>query len=230
MSEEFVILVDSEDNPIGTEEKVKCHLPNGKLHRAFTALLFDKTGTLTKGDFGVTRIESVSETYSSEEILRLSSALEQSSEHPIAVGIIKKVKEDIERLSFNTSVSAFMICANELTVLKCNKEAILRDLVILLSSFAPFISEELWNKLGNNESISHASFPTYDEKHLIEDTFSYPVSFNGKTRFKIDLPGTMDKEEVEKEVLAHQLSIKWLDGKVPKRVIVVEKRIINIVV
>ena len=143
---------------------------------------------------------------------------------------IKKVKEDIERLSFNTSVSAFMICVNELTVLKCNKEAILRDLVILLSSFAPFISEELWKKLGNKESISDASFPAFDEKYLIEDTFAYPVSFNGKTRFKIDLPGTMDKEEVEKEVLAHQLSIKWLDGKAPKRVIVVEKRIINIVV
>lgn len=143
---------------------------------------------------------------------------------------IKKVRGDIERLSFNTSVSAFMICVNELTVLKCNKKEILQELVILLSSFAPFISEEIWNRLGNRESVCHASFPDYDDKYLVEDTFSYPVSFNGKTRFNIELPALMGKEEVEKEILACEMSTKWLDGKVPKRVIVVEKRIVNIVI
>ena len=123
-----------------------------------------------------------------------------------------------------------MICVNELLELKCNNQHILHDLAIIVSPFAPHIAEELWSLMGNNQSISHASFPAYDEQYLVEDVFSYPVSFNGKMRFKVDLPTSLSKEEVEKEVLAHDSALKWLDGKPPKRVIVVEKRIVNIVV
>jgi leucyl-tRNA synthetase len=143
---------------------------------------------------------------------------------------IKKIGSDIERLSFNTSVSAFMICVNELLELKSNNRSVLHDLAIIVSPFAPHIAEELWELLGNNKSVSKESFPEYDEQYLVEDVFSYPVSFNGKMRFKIDLPTAFTKEEVEKEVLANEQALKWLAGKPPKRVIVVEKRIVNIVV
>jgi leucyl-tRNA synthetase len=143
---------------------------------------------------------------------------------------IKKIESDIERLSFNTSISAFMICVNELLELKCNNRSILHNLAIIVSPFAPHIAEELWALMGNDQSISYSPFPSYDEQYLVEDVFSYPVSFNGKMRFKLDLSTSLSKEEVEKEVLAHESSLKWLDGKPPKRVIVVEKRIVNIVV
>jgi leucyl-tRNA synthetase len=143
---------------------------------------------------------------------------------------IKKIESDIERLSFNTSISAFMICVNELLEFKCNNRSILHDLAIIVSPFAPHIAEELWALLGNDQSVSYAPFPSYDEQYLVEEVFSYPVSFNGKMRFKLDLSTSLSKEEVEKEVLAHESSLKWLDGKPPKRIIVVEKRIVNIVV
>ena len=143
---------------------------------------------------------------------------------------IKKVEQDIEKLSFNTSVSSFMICVNELSDLKCNNRKVLTDLTILLSSYAPHITEELWSLLGNSESISTAPFPSFDEAYLIEDNFEYPVSFNGKTRFKIELPLSLSVEEVEKEVLASEESTKWLEGKAPKKVIVVPNRIVNVVV
>jgi leucyl-tRNA synthetase len=143
---------------------------------------------------------------------------------------IKKVTEDIERFSFNTSVSAFMICVNELGDLKCHKREILEQFLILLSPFAPHICEELWKELGQSESITKSSFPFFDEQHLVENTFEYPVSFNGKMRFKLELPVDMQKDEVEKIVLVHDLAQRWMDGKAPKKVIVVPKRIINIVV
>ena len=143
--------------------------------------------------------------------------------------VIKKVKDDIENLSFNTSVSALMICVNDLSSLKCNKRAILSDLVVVLSPFAPHIAEELWSKLGNDSSISYTSYPEFDEQYLTSDTYEYPISFNGKTRFKLSLPLDLSKDEIEKEVLANEQSIKWLEGKDPKKVIVVERRIVNIV-
>jgi leucyl-tRNA synthetase len=143
---------------------------------------------------------------------------------------IKKVKEDIERFSFNTSVSTFMICVNELTDLKGNKKVVLDNLAVLLSSYAPHIAEELWQLSGNKNSVSYAQFPAYDEKYLIEDTFSYPVSFNGKTRFSIELPIDMSREQVEQEVLNAPEAQKWLAGSSPKKVIVVPKRIVNVVV
>jgi leucyl-tRNA synthetase len=143
--------------------------------------------------------------------------------------VIKKVHDDIENLSFNTSVSALMICVNELGSLRCKKRAILSDLVVVLSPFAPHIAEELWSLLGNDSSISTATYPDYDEQYLTGDTYDYPVSFNGKTRFKLSLPIDLSKDEIEQQVLANEQSAKWLDGKDPKKVIVVERRIVNIV-
>lgn len=143
---------------------------------------------------------------------------------------IKKIQQDIENYSFNTAVSQFMICTNELTELKCNKRKILEPLVILLSPFAPHIAEELWQKLGHQRSITFASFPLYNEALTVEDTFAYPVSFNGKMRFNIELPLALTPAEIEKEVLALEQTKKYLEGKQPRRVIVVPKRIVNIVV
>ncbi|MBI4944842.1 MAG: leucine--tRNA ligase [Bacteroidetes bacterium] len=142
---------------------------------------------------------------------------------------IKKIQQDIDNYSFNTSVSAFMICTNELTELKCNKRAILEPLVILLSSFAPHIAEELWYKLGNEKSITFATFPQYNEALMADDSYSYPISFNGKMRFNLELSLSLTPAEIEKEVLANEQSKKFLEGKQPKKVIVVPKRIVNIV-
>ncbi|MFO8086245.1 MAG: leucine--tRNA ligase, partial [Bacteroidales bacterium] len=143
---------------------------------------------------------------------------------------IKKVKTDIERLSFNTSVSQFMICTNELSDIKNNKRAILEPLVVLLSPFAPHIAEELWHLLGHTDSVAYASLPEFKEEYIKESSFEYPVSFNGKMRFKIELPLDMSKEDIEKAVLADARSEKYLGGQPPRKVIVVPKRIVNVVV
>lgn len=142
---------------------------------------------------------------------------------------IKKIKEDIETLSLNTSISAFMICLNELTDLNCRKKAIFEPFLIMLSPFAPHICEEIWQKLGHPNSIAHAQFPEFNEKYLVENTFNYPVSFNGKVRFNIELPLGIPNEEVEKAALSHELAAKWMEGKTPKKVIVVPGRIVNVV-
>ncbi len=144
--------------------------------------------------------------------------------------LIKKVDEDIDRLSFNTAVSAFMICLNELHDLKCNKREILEPLVVCLSPFAPFVAEELWGMLGHKGSIVKASFPPYNEAYLVENTFSYPVSFNGKTRFILELPVNLSKEQIEKEVLASEDAQKWLKEATIKKVIVVPNKIVNVVI
>lgn len=143
---------------------------------------------------------------------------------------IKKVTEDIDRFSFNTSVSSFMICINELTDLKCNKRKILEPLCILISPYAPHIAEELWSKLGHTTSISTAPFPKVSEEYLTEDSFEYPVSVNGKTRFKINYALNKSKEEIEKEIVLLEELHKYLNGSSPKKVIVVPGRIINVVV
>ena len=142
---------------------------------------------------------------------------------------IKKVEEEINRHSFNTVVSTFMICVNELTEQKCNSREIVSDFTILLSSYAPHISEEIWNKLGNENSVTIAEFPKFNESYLVEDQINYPVSFNGKMRFKILLDAELTKDEVEDEVMKHEKTAHYLDGKSPKKVIVVQKRIVNIV-
>jgi leucyl-tRNA synthetase len=143
---------------------------------------------------------------------------------------IKKVREDIERFSFNTAVSTFMICVNELSDLGCKKRSILEPLTILISPYAPHIAEELWQLLGHKESVAEATYPEWDEQYLVESTFLYPVSFNGKLRFKMEFPIDMSKEDIEKAVMEAEDAQKWLQGKPPKKVIVVPKRIINIVV
>jgi len=143
---------------------------------------------------------------------------------------IKKVYEDIERYSFNTVVSTLMICVNELNDLKCNKRAIINDLLILLSPYAPHIAEELWEKLGNKFSITKEPLPVFDLGYLKEDIITYPVSFNGKMRFKLELDANLDKQLVEAAVMEHEKTVKLLEGKSPKRVIVVLKKIVNVVV
>ena len=142
---------------------------------------------------------------------------------------IKKVTDDMDRFSFNTSVSTFMICVNELTDLKCRKRSILEPLTILISPFAPHISEELWQRMGNIDSVTMEAYPLHEEKHLVEDDFDYPVSVNGKTRFKITLPKALSAAEVEQSVLTCADMAKWLDGNPPKKVIVVPGRIVNVV-
>ena len=144
--------------------------------------------------------------------------------------LIKKAQEDIENFSFNTSVSAFMVCVNELQKLKCNKKAILKELAVIISPYAPFLTEEIWSLLGGEGSVTKATFPEFNPSFLVESSHTYPVSFNGKMRFKLEFPLDMDKAEIEKEVLAHEQSQKWLEGKAPKKVIVVPKKIVNIVV
>jgi leucyl-tRNA synthetase len=143
---------------------------------------------------------------------------------------IKKLDSDILRFSFNTGVSAYMICVNELSDLKCHKRSILEPLTILLSPYAPHICEEIWEKLGHNESISTATFPVHNEEYLSENSFEYPVSFNGKMRFKIKLPVDMPKADIENAVIEAEDAKKWLEGKTIRKIIVVPNRIVNLVV
>jgi leucyl-tRNA synthetase len=142
---------------------------------------------------------------------------------------IKKVAEDIENFSFNTSVSQFMICVNELSTQNCHSRAILEPLAILVSPYAPHIAEELWSLLGNTDSIATVPFPTLDEKHLVESDKEYPVSFNGKMRFTMVLPLDLTKEQIEEIVMKDERTIKQLEGKTPNKVIIVPGKIINLV-
>jgi leucyl-tRNA synthetase len=156
----------------------------------------------------------------------MAGAAELKSLHKL----IKKVSHDIEHFSFNTSVSAFMIFVNEMTALKCGKRDVLSPAVIALAPFAPHIAEELWHILGNKTSVCDASWPGYDEAFLKEDNLTYAVSFNGKTRFSLDLPCGAAREDVERVALEDERAVKWMGGKMPKKVIVVPGKIINIVV
>ncbi len=142
---------------------------------------------------------------------------------------IKKVQEDIENFSFNTSVSTFMIAVNELTAQKCTSKEILEPLLVLISPYAPHIAEELWSQLGNRESVSTAPFPEFDASHLVESSKNYPISFNGKMRFTLELPMDMSKDDIEAAVMANEKTIAQLDGRTPKKVIVVPGKIVNIV-
>lgn len=142
---------------------------------------------------------------------------------------IRKAEEDIERHSFNTSVSSFMICVNELSALKCHQKAILEPLLVVISPYAPHIAEELWERLGHEQSIVHESYPRAEEKYLKEESHEYPVSVNGKMRLKLSLPADLSREEIEKAALNHEDLQKWIAGKTPKKVIVVPGKIVNIV-
>ena len=144
--------------------------------------------------------------------------------------LIKKVTWDIEHFSYNTSISAFMICVNELTALKCNSKDILSDLIVLIAPFAPHLAEELWHALGNATTVCDAEWPVCNEAYLVESTVTYAVSFNGKTRFSMQAPNGTSKEEVEKLAMENPNSEKWIDGKTPKKIIVVPNKIVNIVI
>jgi leucyl-tRNA synthetase len=140
------------------------------------------------------------------------------------------VTEDIEKMSFNTSVAQFMIAVNELGTLKCHKRDVLEPLTIALAPFAPHIAEELWSLLGHRTSLTLSPWPKWQAEHLVEDSFSYPISFNGKTRLQLEFPMELDAKSVEAAVLANPEVQARLEGKAPKKVIVVPKRIVNIVV
>ena len=165
-----------------------------------------------------------------ENSLNVTDETPSSDMQKVLHRTIKKTQEDIESYSFNTAVSSFMICVNELTSLRCHHRAILNDLVIILSPFAPHLAEELWEQLGHDTSITQAAFPVYDASVLVESTHEYPISINGKMRAKMSFSLDMPKEDIEREVIESDQIQKWLAGKSPKRVIVVPKKIVNIVV
>jgi leucyl-tRNA synthetase len=142
---------------------------------------------------------------------------------------IKKVTEDIENFSFNTSVSQFMICVNELATLKCNHRKILEPLAVIISPYAPHIAEELWSQLGHEGSISTVAFPVCEEKYLVESEKEYPVSFNGKMRFTIKLPLDLTISQIQEIVMADERTLKQLDGRTPNKVIIVPGKVINLV-
>lgn len=162
--------------------------------------------------------------------LRLTDEAPSEQELRVLHKTIRKVEEDIERFSFNTSVSTFMICVNELSDLKCAKKAVIKDLLIILSPYAPHIAEELWQACGETESITKASFPKWSEAFIRESAVVYPVAFNGKTRYQIQVPVDMPQQEVQALALAHEEAAKWLNGTSPKKVIVVPGRMVNVVV
>jgi leucyl-tRNA synthetase len=143
---------------------------------------------------------------------------------------IKKIEEDTERFSFNTGVSSFMICVNELTDLKCHKKEVLEQLLILLAPYAPHISEELWSLLGNKGTILNASFPQYDPALLVESSKAYPVAINGKTRTELTLALDATQQQVEEIVLKDSTVMKWLEGKQPRKIIYVKNKMINVVI
>ncbi|RIJ41611.1 leucine--tRNA ligase [Pontibacter oryzae] len=197
---------------LGPLEQFKPWNTNGmdgvhKFLKKYWKLFFDKDGNLQVTD----------EAPTAEELKSLHKT-------------IRKVEEDIERFSFNTSVSTFMICVNELSQLKCYKRAILEPLTVILSPYAPHITEELWQQLGHQESISYATFPKFEEKYLVENTFEYPVSVNGKMRAKLTFALDVPREEIEKAVLAEEQVTKFFEGKSPKKIIIVPNKIINVVV
>ncbi len=167
--------------------------------------------------------------YFKEGEFTLSEEVPNEKELKVLHTLIKKVNEDINNFSFNTSVSAFMIAVNSLGDLKCNKRAILEQIPILISPYAPHIAEELWSRLGNSESIAYAPFPQHEEQYLTESNHNYPVSFNGKMRFTHQLPLSLNKEEIEKAIFALERTQQYLEGKTIRKVIVVPGKIVNIV-
>lgn len=162
--------------------------------------------------------------------LQISDAEPTKEEFKALHKAIKKMEDDMANFSFNTSVSSFMICVNELSALKSNKRGILEPLAILVSPYAPHIAEELWDLLGHEGSITEASFPIFDESHLKESAFEYPVMINGKMRVKIKLDLSLTKDQIQEAALADETVMKWLEGKAPKKIIIVPGKIVNLVV
>ncbi len=185
----------------------------------------------TKGIDGVQKfLRKYWSLYYNESGLNLSNDAPTAEEYKILHTAIKKISEDIERFSFNTCVSAFMVCVNELKRVECNKRQILEPLTILLASFAPFITEELWANMGHEGSVHKAQFPQFDAKHLVQDTIEYPVSINGKKRDTIMLSAQLTQEEIQAQVMELDQVKKYIEGKEIQKVIIVLKRMVNIVV
>ncbi len=168
--------------------------------------------------------------HNSENVFTISEEAATKPELKVLHKTIKKINDDLNRFSWNTVVSTCMIAVNELTDLKCNKRSILEPLAILISPYAPHIAEELWERLGHSESITIAAWPALEEQHLQDDSFEYPVSFNGKTRYFVTMPIDATPADVQAAALAHEKALHWLEGKEPKKIIVVPKRIVNVVV
>ena len=167
--------------------------------------------------------------YINETGLRVTEEVPSKEALKTLHNTIKKVTEDIEQFSFNTSVSNFMIAVNELSAQKCTSRSVLEPLLVLIAPYAPHITEELWSILGHDISISRVEFPVFEPKYLVESTKNYPISFNGKMRFTLELPLDLSKEAIEKRVLENEKTIAQLDGRIPKKVIVVPGKIVNIV-
>ena len=164
-------------------------------------------------------------------IFRVSEEEPAKAEYKALHKIIRKVEEDVERFSFNTSVSSFMICVNELTDLKCTKREILQELVIVLHPYAPHITEELWVLLGNEPgTLSYADYPKFNQEYLVENEFAYPISINGKTKMNLNISLALESSEVEQLVLSNEHVKRYLDGKSPKKMIFVKGKIVNLVV
>lgn len=168
--------------------------------------------------------------YISDDKLNVPEEVPTKEELKILHKTLKKIESDIENFSFNTSIPAFMICTNELTALKCNKRAILEPLTIAIAPYAPHIAEELWHQLGNTGSVTAAAFPQWEEKYLVEDAFEYPISFNGKVRFKLTIPLAISSAEIETIVKMAPETEKYLAGKTIKKIIIVPQKIVNIVI
>jgi len=201
-----------------------------RLYEMFLGPLEQSKPWDTNGIDGVHRfLKRLWSLFYKEDRLLVTTEIPTSEELKVLHKTIKKITYDIENFSYNTSVSAFMICVNELFTLKCNKKAILEPLVILLTPFAPHIAEELYHALGNTNTVCDAVFPVCNEDYLKESSFNYPISFNGKVRFTLELPVDMSKEDIEKIAMANEQTAKYLDGKTPKKVIVVSGKIVNIV-
>ncbi len=201
-----------------------------RLYEMFLGPLEQSKPWNTSGISGVhSFLKKLWKLYHDGETFRVSESKPTTDNLKTLHKTIKKVEEDIENFSFNTSVSTFMIAVNELTTQKCTSKEILEPLLVLISPYAPHIAEELWNKLGHQESIAFASFPVFDASHLVESSKNYPISFNGKMRFTMELPLDFSRDQIEEAVMAHEKTIAQLQGRTPKKVIVVPGKIVNIV-
>ena len=202
-----------------------------RLYEMFLGPLTDSKPWNTHGIEGVSRfLGKFWRLFFQNETFTVSNDEPSADEFKVLHKTIKKVTEDIESMSFNTSVSAFMVCVNELGTLKCNKKAILEPLLVLLAPFAPHITEELWEAIGNSESIHIAEWPKFNNSYLVENSFTYPISINGKTRTQLEFPIDAEIKDIEASVLSNEIVLKWTNGQAPKKVIVVKNRIVNVVI
>lgn len=186
----------------------------------------------TKGIEGVHRfLKKLWRLFADEEKgLLVTQETPTAAELKVLHKTIRKIEEDTERFSFNTAVSSFMICVNELHDLKCRKKAVLEQLLVLLTPYAPHLCEELWHQIGNEGSVLDAGFPKFEEQYVRESSKVYPVAINGKTRTEITITLDADQQQVEEIILADPAVVKWLEGKSPKKVIYVKNKMINVVI